>query len=136
MTESLTHNGVNVAPVTDRDFADLIATLASIGHAVATGELPRELRIARHAYITSLRVDEGARRGSIALGRWADRYLNCVMLDDMLDEREPSDQTLIAREYALAIMRALGLLPPGTSTPLPVGVVDPDIAAFVGEDGR
>src|SRR5947207_5448196 len=110
---------MNIAPVTTQDVADLAATLDSIGHAVTSGDLPRELRIALRAYLGSLRVDEGARRGALALGRWADRYFNLVMLDSMLDEPEPSEETHRAREHSLAIMRVLGLLQPGLSNPLP-----------------
>jgi hypothetical protein len=64
---------VNTAPVTARDIAELAALFESLGKG-----LPRELRIARHAYIASLRTDEAARRGAIALGRWARKYLTAV----------------------------------------------------------
>ena len=54
----------------------------------------------------------------------------------MAGETEPHEDTHRAREHSLAIMRALGLLQPGLSSPLPVGAVDPDIAVLVGEDAR
>lgn len=117
-----------------------------IGLAVAAAELerpftvPRIVRLERRAAAAAASV---GRTGPLAdkwasdLAYWIDRYLGAVELDAIIGENEPSDQTHHAREYALAMLRVYGVLPlRGLSAPLPVGVVDGDIAAFCGEDAR
>lgn len=96
----------------------------------------RAMRIARRALNAAAsigRADAAAAHGSAALGYWTDRYLASVQLDGTIGEREPSEQTHRARENALAIARAFGVIRPGISSPIAVGAVDPDIAVLVGD---
>jgi hypothetical protein len=115
--------------------------LGLLAAAAAASEAPpesRSLRLARRALNAAAavgRTGELAERWGVDLAAWLDRYLAGVELDRLLGEADhASYQTLEAQAHARAMLAVYGLLPSGEIPLIPAGVVDPDLAAFAGED--